>query len=503
MLGGGASSRIAAKVCETKNISPGATCRYVTLSHRWGDGTMLKLEESNIDLFRREIPIDQLSALLRDAMYMTCQLDIEYIWIDCLCIIQGSKEDWELEATRMGDYYRYSQFNISASGYGDSSQGLFTERLALPFFNYSIRADFIQVDRNDGHETETRHDGIYIRVYPGDFYDIIQSPLNCRGWVSQERALSPGILHFTPRQMWWECTDHVVNEAFPTISLPWYTSQNFGAGTIRSINATSSPAEIYNAWRGFVSHYVSTDLTFETDRFPAIIGIARIYDNLLDDNFIAGLWQGDLVRSLLWEPHKKARKIPVAQIAPSWSWASLPLRGRHHSPPVGSPINGIRFKILSDIPNFKSDLHTTTFEKSSVRGLAMTGPLRRISGKLDDLPHWKEFATIVEANRDTDDDSFFSGQDTAGQEWRWKDHTHILPLWKRKWSDRDFIVNGLLLQQAPAAELRDTFRRLGIVRFIFHCDESCDNYLGLVKENGNYKPSVDFEECGLQDFVLI
>lgn len=98
MLGRGPSSRIAAKVCETKNISPGVTCRYTTLSHRWGDGSMLKLEESNIDIFRREIPVDQLSSLLRDAMYMTCQLDIEYIWIDCLCIIQGSKEDWELEA---------------------------------------------------------------------------------------------------------------------------------------------------------------------------------------------------------------------------------------------------------------------------------------------------------------------------------------------------------------------------------------------------------------------
>lgn len=67
---------------------------------------MLKLEESNIDTLRREVPIGQLSNLMKDAMYMTYQLGIEYIWIDCLCIIQGSKRDWELEATRMGDYYR-------------------------------------------------------------------------------------------------------------------------------------------------------------------------------------------------------------------------------------------------------------------------------------------------------------------------------------------------------------------------------------------------------------
>lgn len=501
MLDDGASSRIAASVFETKTLAPGVKCRYTTLSHRWGDGTMLKLEEHNINMFRRGIPIDQLSNLLKDAMYMTCQLDIEYIWIDCLCIIQGCKKDWELEARRMGDYYRYATCNISASGYEDSSLGLFTERMALTSVNYPIRPDFVLVVDEDGHEEETHYDGIYITANPADFDDIIHGPLGSRGWVAQERALSPSILHFTPAQMWWECTEHVVNEAFSTMSLPWYASQEFGAGAIRSINATSLPVDIYDAWQGFVWHYASTNLTFETDRFPAIIGIARIYDGFLHDNFLAGLWEGDLVRSLLWELDTKARRIQSAQIAPSWSWASLSLG--HYSPFEGSPINGISFQALSDIPNFQSDLHTTTFEKSGVRGLAIKGPLRRISGKLDDLPRWKECATIVNTQQDMDDASSPPGQDTAGQEWRWKDHTHILPLWKREWFDRQVIVNGLLLQQGPEAKLGNTFRRLGTVKFIFHSDKSCDKYLGLVKENGNYKPSIDFEECGLQDLVLI
>lgn len=270
---------------------------------------------------------------------------------------------------------------------------------------------------------------------------------------------------------------------------------------MRSIDATSPLVEIYKSWQGFVWQYASTNLTFETDRFPAFIGIARIYDGLLNDNFIAGMWEGDLVRSLLWELDEKAKGIPLVQIAPSWSWASLPFA--HSSPYVGSPIDGLCFQVLSTIPNFESDLRTTTFEKSSVRGLAVRGPLRRISGELDDLPRWKDFATIVNTQRDMEDASVFSGQDTAGQEWRWEAHSHILPLWKREWWDGQIIVNGLLLQRARSSQLQDGYRRLGTFGFISLSEELCDKYLGLAKKSGSFEPSVDFAECGLQEFVLL
>lgn len=471
-------------------------CRYTTLSHRWAIGTMLRLEEGNLSKFRHTVPIDQLPILFKDAMYMTYELGIEYIWIDCLCILQGSKEDWEREAARMGDYYRYAQCNLSSSGYEGSSMGLFSERRSLSFLNYPIRTDCGLSRR--------RYKGIYIRASEDEFYDdIIHGPLGSRGWVAQERALSPGILHFTPRQMWWECTERIANEAFPTINLPWTRSKGLGAGAVRSISATSSLGAIYDSWHKFVEHYATTKLTCETDRFPALIGIARIYGALLNDSFVAGLWKGDLVRSLLWTSlwGKKATKIPAAHyVAPSWSWASL--CSFPHVPEWGSPISGVCFQVLWEVPNFQSDLQTTTFQRSRVRGLAMTGPLRRLSSELDDLPHWREFASWLTTKYDVEDASHFSGQDIAGQEWRWDGHTHILPLWKDRPLGRPG-VKGLLLQQVPAAELRDSFRRLGTVKINFRSEESCDKYLGLVKENGVYKPSVDFEECGLQEFILV
>lgn len=505
MLGHGSSSEIVANVCETKTLYPAVVCRYTTLSHRWADGTMVRLEEGNFSKFRHRVPLDQLPVLFKDAMYMTHQLEIEYIWIDCLCILQGSKEDWEREAARMGDYYRYAQCNLSSSGYEGSSMGLFSERAALSFLNYPIRTDFVS---GTSPLTENSYKEIYIRASEDEFYDdIIHGPLGSRGWVAQERALSPGILHFTPRQMWWECTERITNEAFPIINLPWRHSRGLGAGAVRSISATSSLNDIYESWHNFVEHYATTKLTFGTDRFPALIGIARIYGALLNDNFVAGLWQGDLVRSLLWATSwgEKVTKIPAAHyIAPSWSWASL--CSFPNFPHSGSPIRGVYFQVLWEVPNIESDLQSATFQRSRVQGLAMTGPLRRLSSKLGDLPGW-EYVPSLSTRYDVEDASDFSEQDVTGQEWRWDGHTHILFLWKEYSDSSDAVTaRGLLLQQVPAAELRNSFRRLGTADMVFcsyDSNKDCDDYLGLVKENGVYKPSDGFEECGLQEFILV
>ena len=50
------------------------------------------------------------------------------IWIDVLCIIQDSAEDWQRECTVMGEVYGNSFLNLCAFAGGDSRSGLFPER---------------------------------------------------------------------------------------------------------------------------------------------------------------------------------------------------------------------------------------------------------------------------------------------------------------------------------------------------------------------------------------
>jgi hypothetical protein len=42
-------------------------------------------------------------------------MGIEFIWIDCLCILQDSKKDWEYEAARMADVYSNAYLTVAAS----------------------------------------------------------------------------------------------------------------------------------------------------------------------------------------------------------------------------------------------------------------------------------------------------------------------------------------------------------------------------------------------------
>lgn len=48
---------------------------------------------------------DELSKTFQDALVATKGLGFRYIWIDSLCIIQDSEEDFQLECAKTGSVY--------------------------------------------------------------------------------------------------------------------------------------------------------------------------------------------------------------------------------------------------------------------------------------------------------------------------------------------------------------------------------------------------------------
>ena len=60
---------------------------------------------------------------------------------------------------------------------------------------------------------------------------------------------------------------------------------------------------------------------------PAIGGTATGFRNFLGDRYVAGLWERDLLRGLLWsmtvEPALAQEEKP-GYTAPTWSWSSIP-----------------------------------------------------------------------------------------------------------------------------------------------------------------------------------
>lgn len=80
---------------------------------------------------------------------------------------------------------------------------------------------------------------------------------------------------------------------------------------------------VYQRWYTLVEGFVGRELTKETDKLPAIAGIAdkiRQITSNFGDSYMAGLWKNDIATGLCWGV--STRKLPSKYIAPSWSWAS-------------------------------------------------------------------------------------------------------------------------------------------------------------------------------------
>lgn len=77
--------------------------QYAALSHRWGGGSRgpSQLTDSNYDQLKQDITLSSLSKNFEDAVTVCLALDIEYLWIDSLCIIQNDKAEKEVQIPRM------------------------------------------------------------------------------------------------------------------------------------------------------------------------------------------------------------------------------------------------------------------------------------------------------------------------------------------------------------------------------------------------------------------
>ena len=81
--------------------SNGQQGSYLTLSHCWGGANILKTDSSCLESFKQCIPFQALCKNFQDAVIITRTLGFKYLWIDSLCIIQDSPEDWNRESAQM------------------------------------------------------------------------------------------------------------------------------------------------------------------------------------------------------------------------------------------------------------------------------------------------------------------------------------------------------------------------------------------------------------------
>jgi hypothetical protein len=79
-------------------------------------------------------------------------------------------------------------------------------------------------------------------------------------------------------------------------------------------------AGIMVTWYRLVTQYTKRALTKQSDRLPAIAGVASLLGAATGYSYLAGIWKEDM-QGLLWFTVSKNQRSH-AYLAPSWSWAS-------------------------------------------------------------------------------------------------------------------------------------------------------------------------------------
>jgi hypothetical protein len=349
------------RLVERTDVPDGS--QYITLSHCWGGLDITKLTLANHKTFCKGIDYGTLPQTFRDAIEITRLLSIQYLWIDSLCIIQDSDEDWQKQAPEMGKIYHNSWCNLAATAAKDGRDGLLRFLDHHPHSLKPLVVDVPDMGQPKFHElgnsdptsfepgvwrgsSHPRNGMVWLGMSPGSyecvdrdlwFRNVSDSPLGRRAWVVQERLLAPRVLHFGRRQLFWECNALKSCELYPDglpekadlLSTAELKCQEITSGydyrktsTIANEwNKTGPSPRLLQSWHDVVEIYSRANLTFETDKLAALAGLASLYAERISALYLGGLWAVYLPRQFMWAI-RWPTKPPERLMAPSWSWAS-------------------------------------------------------------------------------------------------------------------------------------------------------------------------------------
>jgi hypothetical protein len=370
------------------SLSPAEPVRYAAVSYCWGDkadgSAQTKTEPSNLYERLCSIPVCDMSAVMKDSITVCRALSVRYLWIDALCIIQDpiDSSDWERESERVGQVYHHAYFTICALSTPNCHQSFLVRPRHTFVFDFQSS---IYPPARGQYSLHFTGEYDWIPDHTPLNNDLRFSPWVDRGWVFQEKELSARKLLFGRNMVHFECSRTETSEngeSYPrAVNVDWFDVDR---------------PHIYDYFRESTEAYTARRLSYESDRLPALAGLAKLVSESAGGTYLAGLWREDLHVGLLWNSVWRKQTLAerlgclrasVGAGAPSWSWVAQQVGEIEYSLPCFR-----RFWANRRVRREYTDLDARTALKSTAQlnpfGEVGSGTIR-IRGRL--LPAPAEF----------------------------------------------------------------------------------------------------------------
>ncbi|CAN9434162.1 unnamed protein product [Alternaria sp. RS040] len=292
---------------------------YAALSYCWGGDQLYKTVKSNVKIVPRAIK--DLPQTIHDAILVTRQLKLEYLWVDSMCIIQDSDEDKDALIGQMHKIFACAQVTIAASKASRCTEGFLAPRPTVPQFYAAIQGP-LEIDN-----------GILRRVVliPSSNLKRRVEPLVRRAWSLQETLLSRRILSYGSQQLRWYCgvCERHDGGVLDRESSNWASFQTLqerivgnNSGRFEMLGTSTSVR-----WIEIVKQYTMREMSEPSDKLIAISAVAQRLASLTEGKlgrYYAGVWRESFFEQLLWCTYDcEIARRPVRYRAPSWSWAAI------------------------------------------------------------------------------------------------------------------------------------------------------------------------------------
>ncbi|KAL2070260.1 hypothetical protein VTL71DRAFT_13286 [Oculimacula yallundae] len=291
----------------------GEKAPYAALSYCWGGNQSFKATKDNLTSMIRALPYSSLPKTLQDAVFVTRQAGLRYLWVDALCILQDDELDKAFWVHKMDSIYTDCTVCIAAAIATGASEGFlrprpFPDALKMPFdLEKDNKEHLWVVEEATGS-------------YPPE-------PLHTRGWTFQEISLAQRVLMYSREGLTWTCAENFA--PVPDIYLINEHSTrptNVHPGMFHRREFPLGRPEILGSWKTTVHTFTKRELSFASDRLPALAGVAARFHSIRKDEYLAGLWREDLHLQLAWvraQNDDNPSLQPTEYQAPSWTWSSV------------------------------------------------------------------------------------------------------------------------------------------------------------------------------------